>query len=295
VLVLAGVGGAISSACSTSAAGVDDRPNAAVAHHDGGPTCNGVPLIPRDPSYGPKTVTVVGDPNAPDAAPPFESNPAAWECYVDAECHAFPDRPYCDGFRCIPVLQDVTCQDGVMGDIENPEVKHTYSGTNGTFADSCDAQGNLLDYQCTREMRCVTPSPDRYCRLFQTGLVTATPTTVDCAGGCHDGRCDGRCPQQGDHITFVESGTDGSAVIRNDTDARTYTCSNNWDTPNDAFDCKNISAGQTGHVFGRSVDDDHCTGANFGTIAFELDGAPAGAESCAYSCSIRAVPSCADQ
>jgi hypothetical protein len=254
-----------------------------------------MPLVPRDPSYGPKTVTVTGDPNAPDATPQFESNPAAWECAVDQDCHAFADRPYCDGFRCIPAQDDVACQDGAANTIENPETKHTYTATNGTFANSCDAEGNLNAYQCVTEMRCMTPSPDRYCRLFQTGLVTTTPTTVDCAGGCYDGRCDGRCPQQGDHITFVESGTDGSAVIRNDTDGRTYACSNDWDSPADTFDCKGIRAGQTGHVLARSVNDNHCTGADFGGIGLDLDGVPAinGGDSCGYSCSIRAVPGCA--
>jgi len=237
---------------------------------------------------------VVGDPNAP---PPPESNPATWECYVDEDCRAFADRPYCDGFHCILVLKDVTCQDGALGEIENPEVKHTYSGTNGTFADSCNAHGNLVAYKCATENRCTTPPPNPYCRQFENGLVDEAPTTVDCAGGCHDGRCDGRCPQQGDHITFLESGTDGGAVIRNDTDGRTYACSNDWDSPADAFDCKSVRVGQTGHVLSRSVSDNMCTGANFGTVGLDLDGVPSvnAGDSCAYSCSIRAVPGCADQ
>jgi hypothetical protein len=61
-----------------------------------------------------------------------------------------------------------------------------------------------------------------------------------------------------------------------------------------SFDCKGIRPGQTGHVLARSVNDNHCTGADFGGIGLDLDGVPAinGGDSCGYSYSIRAVPSC---
>lgn len=43
----------------------------------------------------------------------------------------------------------------------NPEVQRTVQGTNGTFVDSCDAQGNLTDYSCESMQTCTYGNPNQ--------------------------------------------------------------------------------------------------------------------------------------
>jgi hypothetical protein len=111
-----------------------------------------------------------------------------------------------------------------------------------------------------------------------------------------DGRCDGRCPQQGDQVTLMGEDSTGEVLIHNDSDGRIYACASD---PNDAhgsnFDCAHVLGGATGIVMGRSVADQQCTGAAFGNISVVLDGVPtpSGLDTCGYlACGIRPIANC---
>lgn len=249
----------------------------------------GSPLIPRNLEAGAKDVAV-GDAvssGKSDAAP----DPATWGCYIDEQCSVFAALPYCDGEHCSAAEKSVTCTPGAEYQQESPEVRHTYAGSNGTFTDRCDGSGNLVDYGCEFKTQC-GPGPNPACGNYDTGRVTSA--TRDCAGMCVNGRCDARCPQQGDHVTYRETHPDGSAVIHNDSDGRSYDCRLTDDTRGDNFDCKTVAVGETGTEWGVSAPDQSCTGADFGSLTVVVHGVPTinGGYTCAYDCSIHAEPAC---
>jgi hypothetical protein len=180
------------------------------------------------------------------------------------------------------------------GGLPNPEVSHTYTGTNGTFADSCDINGNLNDYRCETMPPPCGPGPNGcWGPEVETGRVIALPT-IDCAGTCRAARCDDRCPQQGDQITFEGLDADGREIVRNDTDGRSYTCTVD---PSNArgsnFGCAKAPAGQTGFVQGLGLTD-YCTGSALGSIGVVLDGVPTapGPYTCSFSCGIHPTSNC---
>jgi len=101
------------------------------------------------------------------------------------------------------------------------KVASTTTGLNGSFSDTCDASGNLVEQYC--EMTSVAcpygplptgpapaiasanPAPSAgvaimmpvpTCQQQQTGNVLST--TVDCGGKCNAGKCFQWCPSQGD-------------------------------------------------------------------------------------------------
>jgi hypothetical protein len=249
----------------------------------------GSPLVPRDLDAGAKDVHV-GD-AAPSGTSDATPDPNNWSCNVDEHCAVFPALPYCDGHQCSAAEKTVHCTAGAENQQESPEVQHTYIGQNGTFTDRCDGSGNLVDYGCEFKTKC-GPGPNPACGNIDTGRVTST--TRDCAGMCVNGRCDGRCPQQGDHITYRDTHPDGSALIRNDSDGRSYDCTLDYDSPADKFDCKAVAVGQTGTVLGRSVRDMQCTGRDFGGFSVVLPGVPTtnSGENCGYDCGIHPEPPC---
>lgn len=254
------------------------------------PDASAPPLVPpRD--AGPACVAP-GDAACPiiDSGTP---DPAHWGCYSDRDCAIFPQAPYCEGFGCVPDHLAVTCVANTPqqnSGYPNPEVSHTHTGSNGTFADHCDAEGNLVDYECEAMPAPCGPPPngcwDR--PLIQTGRVIPLPQTVDCSGTCRNARCDGRCPQQGDQITFEGLDADGRQTVRNDTDGRTYACSA------DMAACTNAPLHQTGFVHSLGLTDLYCTGAAFGSIGVVLDGVPTpqGLDTCLLSCSIVPALNC---
>jgi hypothetical protein len=160
----------------------------------------------------------------------------------------------------------VTCTGGAVANVAiNAEVQHTFVGTNGTFVDACDGQGNLLQYSCETASHC-----DMGCVDVNTGRA-AQPERVDCVGACRDGRCDGRCPHQGDHVTFLGDGPNARAIVRNDSDGRVYTCTIAGDAGCSASGgCP--GAAETGTVAGLGLQygEGRCTGADIGTIAVEI-------------------------
>jgi hypothetical protein len=182
-----------------------------------------------------------------------------------------------------------------QGGPPNPEVSHTFSGTNGMFADSCDADGNLLGYQCEKAYPPCTTGPDCGHNPIYTGNVVPLPQVVDCSHTCIAAHCDGRCPEQAEQVTFGGLDTDGREMVHNDSDGRTYACDVITTAPTaGTFDCSKIAAGQTGYVFGLGLTGRFCTSATvFGSFGVVLDGVPTprGA-TCLFSCAIRFVANC---
>jgi hypothetical protein len=189
-----------------------------------------------------------------------------------------------------------------IGGLPSPEAAHTFTGSNGTFANRCDEAGSLIAYQCETTLPPCDPAFNgcSFISPILTGKVVPYQDSaiIDCEGHCHDNRCDGRCPQQGDQLTLVRPDANGNVIIHNDTDGRTYSCMPDPDSQNRmSFDCHRSPAGQTGYVAGLGlfVSDGFCTGKNIGNIAMIVDGAPTSqpSESCTYlSCSIVPAPSC---
>ncbi len=262
----------------------------------------------RAPRRDAGPVCVVPGDGGCQAPPPTggQPDPANWPCAADEDCSVFADLPFCDGIRCSAAQAAVTCLPNAIAQaLPSPGVAHTFTGSNGTFANRCDEHGNLIAYQCeTTHQRCdpatnLIPNGCSFQPLVFTGKVVPyqDSPTIDCAGECQAGRCDGRCPQQGDQVTLVGVSGDGQALIHDDSDGRTYSCTSNpaYDRGGD-FDCARSPAGQSGYISGRSVSDGFCTGKDWGNIGVVVDGVktPPGLETCTYvSCSILPVMSCA--
>lgn len=127
-----------------------------------------------------------------------------------------------------------------------------------------------------------------------TGRVVPLVAVVDCEGQCHGGRCDGRCPQQGDSITYFGKDANGEVVVHDDSNGRTYACGKS--TAGVSFDCADPPSKATGFVSARSVEDQHCTGAAFGGIGIVVDGVAtsSGSNTCSYdTCSVQPGSGCA--
>ena len=139
------------------------------------------------------------------------------------------------------------------------------------------------------------PKRMRWTLVF-TGQVVPITGVVDCLGTCINGRCDGRCPQQGDQITFVGEDATGQVLIHNESDGRAYECAADLADEHGAnLDCAHVPAGHTGFIAGRSVSDQQCTGAAFGAISVVIDRVPtpSGLDTCGYQmCDIHLTPSC---
>jgi hypothetical protein len=238
-------------------------------------------------------------------APP---DPATWFCETDNDCNVFPAFPICDRPHCSSAQAAVTCVANAphLGGLPSPEVAHVFTGSNGTFADRCDSNGNLVAYECEMTEPPCDPAASNvpngcdFGPLVYTGRVIPNQDspTVDCEGRCHDGRCDGRCPQQGDQITLIGLDAGGKVLIRNDTDGRTYSCTSDPEFNYAVnFDCAKSPAGQSGYIAGGAGGDGFCTGKNWGGVAVIVDGvqtSPARLdETCTYlSCSIVPAASC---
>jgi hypothetical protein len=254
--------------------------------------------VPPDRDAQAADVSVVGPlPDGATSAPSAPSDvggasqppdPATWGCYADTDCSVFPDLPYCDGNRCWAASRTVTCTAGASANVAiNAEVRHTFAGMNGSFVDACNGQGNLLQYSCETE---TASHCDMGCVEVNTGRV-AQPELVDCVGACRDGRCDGRCPHQGDHVTFVGDGPDAHAIVRNDSDGRVYTCTIAGDAGCSASGgCP--GAAETGTVTGLGLQygEGRCTGTDIGTMAVAI---AQGRGALGMQCGI--VPICAPQ
>lgn len=65
----------------------------------------------------------------------------------------------------------------------DPQVAERFAGQNGEFVDTCDAEGNLVQYRCDWDD---CSNEWDFCGVF-TGAVDSR--TVDCDGACVDGAC----------------------------------------------------------------------------------------------------------
>ena len=148
-------------------------------------------------------------------------------------------------------------------------------GTNGSFTDECDADGNLLEYVCETMQVCVDP-PNPICTYPQTGAVVPRP--FDCDGQCVDGTCNSRCAAFGDMLVWVEVGPD-TAVFDSAADDRRLSCMLLFDAANDTFDCNTSpQPGDATTITSLGLHGSWCTGGEWGNIGI---GDP---EQCAYAC-----------
>jgi hypothetical protein len=101
---------------------------------------------------------------------------------------------------------------GATPNVDLQTITHgTTIGINGTFADECDAQGDLLEQICETQFGCGTSgradaggAADAACapQHHPTGYVEQR--VVDCLGMCADGVCNIPCPLAGDELTVTE-------------------------------------------------------------------------------------------
>jgi hypothetical protein len=120
------------------------------------------------------------------------------------------------------------------------------TGVNGTFADSCDESGNLVEHFCEL-------GPCVAARIAPTGGrggfpqggsggIESCPTgnvisrTIDCGGKCESGACFGWCAEQGGE--FEITAVSGMNVLMTKDD-REYTCDVVFEGA--GFDCRSPS------------------------------------------------------
>jgi hypothetical protein len=187
-----------------------------------------------------------------------------------------------DGHVEVPIAQVSCTPDGGTTDDPDPAIPRVVSGTNGTFPDTCGADGNLVKQSCATKTTCgVGPNPD--CTTRTTGVVTSNP--IDCAGLCRDGACASDCPVPGDELTVTESDGKGHVSYENPRDRRHYACAVIFQEPV-AYDCaKAPFAGARQFVVGLGLHGQWCTGKDFGNIATASPADPTH-EACAMGCSI---------
>jgi hypothetical protein len=231
------------------------------------------PVVLPDIDAGPEDVAPMGvSPATNDGAADEEAGadaasmapvPVNW-CYTDSDCSAFPDSPYCDPDRCSAGARAVDCDAPTLEGPGSTEVRHTFTGSNGTFTDACDAQGNLFKYSCEEKNRCVGMT---CAGPIYTGRVNP-PQLVDCLGTCRGGRCLNQCPQAWDLVAFVA--LDGASVIVQDaTDGHVYRCSFAAGTP-----CATNGGcvGQAGIITSGALAGLWCTATDFGVIEVTMGG-----------------------
>ena len=90
-------------------------------------------------------------------------------------------------------------------------IKHEVSGRLGTFTDHCDANGDLVEYQCLLVSQ--TLCEGEYCSEVWSKSDEVEPSLILCGGTCHDGRCVSRCPSNGSQVEFQAISMDGSATV----------------------------------------------------------------------------------
>ena len=166
-------------------------------------------------------------------------------------------------------------------------VRGTSTGIDGAFTDACEG-GDLREYSCERiqVMPCLTPaaassdSANRAAPIVPVcNVVTGNVTSslVACGGKCKDGTCLYWCPNYGDTLEYLESGSD-EIVIENQTNGFVYACEVSFE--ND-FDCDAESlAGEKASVY--SLGNCNVEQVVFGTATAE---APS-VQRCTYTCSL---------
>ena len=141
----------------------------------------------------------------------------------------------------------------------DPEAVGTVTGTNGTLTDTCDENGNLLEYECETTLMC-DGVPNPACWNEYPGSVV--PREIDCGGECVAGTCARDCPDIGDSVTFQAFETDGAATIEKD--GRLYQCELLFDRADDGIDCATeYSLDETVEIVSIGITDSLCTTGRF--------------------------------
>ena len=155
----------------------------------------------------------------------------------------------------------------------DPATRRTVHGTNGDFADQCDASGSLVEYWCETVPDQCTPPPNPFCTMKQSGKVVST--TIDCGGECAGGICAVRCVDWADQMTVVTVEADGDILVDYLSHGRRYQCSLTFDNPNDTVDCAAVHrVGETLTIESLGITDTNCTAGRFNF----------GVGPCSYSC-----------
>jgi hypothetical protein len=133
---------------------------------------------------------------------------------------------------------------GARGD--GSTAKSTTTGVNGSFTDSCDESGNLVEHFCEIGP-CVSARVAFPAGFGGTGGFENCPTgkvvsrTIDCGGHCEDATCFDWCAEQGG--SFEITGVSETTVLMTK-GAYEYTCEVIFE--GDGFDCRDPSlAGRT--------------------------------------------------
>jgi hypothetical protein len=172
------------------------------------------------------------------------------------------------------------------GYILDPEVPGVVQGSNGTFADACDDDGNLIEYLCESRLLC-GPGPNPACNSMNTGLVISE--LIDCSGHCSGAACAARCPNFGDRLVYRSfDPANGAATLENQTDQRSYECELSDDTADDGYDCLTApTVGSEVKMVTQGLQTSQCTGGGFGTIGVtDLSASDQDWHRCAYACAI---------
>jgi hypothetical protein len=155
----------------------------------------------------------------------------------------------------------------------DPEERERTIGDNGTFEDTCAADGNLIEYVCETQIVC-EGAPNPACTTLLTG--NATEQVLNCSGHCVDGTCEARCPAVGDVIRYLSVDASGNPELSNVTDGRQYSC----DLIFDAGGCTSIVADTERVITSLGLRGGPCTGADFGNIG------TSDPQQCSYRCDI---------
>ncbi len=226
-----------------------------------------------------------GSPGGRSGADPVSSrggSPASGGAQHTGGAGAVPADASLDTGRLGVAGAPCTDSDDARWDGPNPGVRGTTIGSSGTFTDSCNASGNLVEYLCEISDRpCApdaSPAPNDAggpCLTFYTtgNIIT---DTIDCEGHCSNGACDPRCPEYGDSLRYDDLG-----VFSNQRDGRRYQCAFAIGTP----ECATATlVGTKTTVRSLTLYSSSCTGRSFGMIYVDHPTTPA--LDCAYSCSI---------
>jgi len=178
-------------------------------------------------------------------------------------------------------------------DENDADVVWTVTGTDGTYIDHCDGDGNLVQYGCELgPSPCPPPPPGGAmpapvdCAPPPTGVVLSK--TYDCRGTCRDGVCASRCPDFEDHPTYLTLAADGSATFRNDPDPRVYACELALEGA--SVDCSDPDlVGTSGTIVGLGVFDwNFCTDGVTFTMVLGSETLPGDRDyQCSYSCAFQ--------
>ncbi len=174
--------------------------------------------------------------------------------------------------------------DGAVQPMSGASVASTTVGENGSFTDTCDENGNLVEYVCEMApctVQRIIPATGGQgtggtsaCLPMASGQVV--PLSIDCAGHCRDGACFGWCASFGDTFTVTAVAANGLEMSRGD-DA--YSCSVVFQR--DGYDCLGAS------LMGRELvvtSLGACVGASTTFGWDDLDD-PA-TEECAFTCTL---------